>query len=214
RSELAAGKAEVERIDAEDAYAKVVFDQESMIYKQNSTTERKYLEALQKYKASQASREKSRALVRKTEQALEAMIGDEHASVAEVNAQISTAKLNLEWTKVYAPANGYVTNLQLREGSYVHVGKPVLTCIESDQWWIVANFRENSLENVRPGQPVGITLAGVPGRVFRGKVQSVGWGVNQGQGVPSGELPDVKNMQSWIRTSQRFQVRIVPANPE
>jgi multidrug resistance efflux pump len=212
-SELSAAKAEDARLVAEEAYARVVHDQEKAIYKQDATTDRRYVEAVQKYKAAQAALGRSRAQVRKAEQALAARIGEEHALVAEVKAQLAQARLNVEWTRVYAPANGYVTNLQLREGSFVHVGTPVLTCIDGDQWWVVANFRENGLENVRPGQRVGLTFNTYPGRVFPGVVQTVGWGVDQGQGSPSGSLPAVGEPKNWIRLAQRFQVRITPELP-
>jgi multidrug resistance efflux pump len=212
-SELSAAKADDARLVAEETYARVVHEQEKEIFKQDATTDRKYVEAVQKYKAAQAALERSRAQVRKAEQALAARIGAEHALVAEVTAQLAQARLNLEWTRVYAPANGYVTNVQLREGSYVHVGVPVLTCIDGDQWWIVANFRENSLENVRAQQRVGLTFNNYPGRVVSGVVESIGWGVNQGQGAPSGNLPAISEPQNWIRLSQRFQVRIRPELP-
>jgi multidrug resistance efflux pump len=212
-SELSAARAEDVRLVAEEAYARAVHGQEKEIYKQEATTDRKYLDAIQKYKAAQAALERSRAQVRKAEQALAARIGAEHALVAEVQAQLAEARLNLDWTRIYAPANGYVTNVQLREGSYVHVGTPVVTCIDGDQWWVVANYRENGLENVRPGQRVGLTFNTYPGRVFAGEVQTVGWGVDQGQSAPSGNLPAVTEPKNWIRLAQRFQVRITPRLP-
>jgi multidrug resistance efflux pump len=207
-SELSAARAEDARLVAEEAYARAVNDQEKEIYKQEATTDRKYLDALQKHKAAQAALVRSQAQTRKAEQALAARIGEEHALVAEVEAQLAEARLNLDWTCIYAPANGYVTNVQLREGCYVHVGSPVLTCIDGEQWWVVANFRENSLENIRPGQRVGLTFNTYPGRIFPGVVESVGWGVDQGQSAPSGNLPAVIEPKNWIRLSQRFQVRI------
>jgi len=212
-SELSAARAEDTRLVAEEAYARAVNDQEKAIYKQEATTDRKYLDALQKHKAAQAALVRSQAQTRKAEQALAARIGEEHALVAEVEAQLAEARLNLDWTRIYAPANGYVTNVQLREGSYVHVGAPVLTCIDGDQWWVVANYRENGLENVRPGQRVGLTFNTYPGRVFSGEVQTVGWGVDQGQSAPSGNLPAVTEPKNWIRLAQRFQVRITPQLP-
>jgi multidrug resistance efflux pump len=213
-SELSAARADDARLVAEEAYARTVHEQEKAIYKQDATTDRKYVEATQKYKAAQAALERSRAQTRKAEQALAARIGEEHALVAEVQAQLAEAKLNLGWTRIYAPANGYVTNVQLREGFYIHIGTPVLTCIDGDQWWVVANYRENGLENIRPGQRVGLTFNTYPGRIFPGVVQSVGWGVNQGQGAPSGNLPAVNEPQNWIRLAQRFQVRITPELPD
>ncbi|HWU39583.1 MAG TPA: HlyD family secretion protein, partial [Candidatus Acidoferrum sp.] len=167
-SELAAAKAEEARLSAEEGYAQVVHDQEIVIFKGDATTERRYKEAVQKYKAAQAARERGQAQIGKVEQWLAARIGEEHALVAEVRAELEVARLNLEWTRIYAPANGYVTNVQLREGTYVHAGVPVLTFVDSDQWWVVANYRENALENIRPGQRVGLTFNTYPGRIFPG----------------------------------------------
>src|SRR5262249_40357511 len=162
-----------------------------------------------KHKATQALRVKARAVIRQREQALEARLGDEHALVAESKAQLATAFLNYGWTKVHAPVNGFITNLQLQPGSYVQARHPVLTCIDADSWWIVANFRENNLEYVREGQPATIAFKSYPGRVFSASVTSVGWGVAQGQGVPSGELPAIKSSQEWAPAGQRFQVRLM-----
>src|SRR5215470_6309763 len=138
-SDLAAAKAEDARLVAEEAFAKTVYEQEAAIYKQKATTDRKYVDAVQKYNAAQAARQRGIAQTHKVEQALAARIGEEHALVVAVQAQLDEANLNLEWTRIYAPANGYVTNVQLREGSYIHVGAPVITCIDGDDWWVVGN---------------------------------------------------------------------------
>lgn len=213
-SELAAAKADEVRLAAEEAYAKVVHQQEKDIYQKEATTDRNYVAAMQKHNAAQAAREQGQAKTRKAEQALAARIGEQHALIAEVEAQLAQARLNLEWVRVCAPANGYVTNVQLRDGSYIRVGTPVITCIDGDQWWIVANFRENSLQNIRPGQRVGLTFNSYPGSVFPGTVQTVGWGVDQGQAAPSGVLPAIDEPKNWIRLAQRFQVRIMPDLPK
>jgi multidrug resistance efflux pump len=212
-SELEATKADDARIVAEEAYARAVHEQETQIRRQEATTDRKYLDAVQKYRAAQAAHKRSLAMTRKGEQALAARIGDEHAIVAEVKAQLAEAKLNLSWTRIYAPANGYVTNVQLREGSYAHVGTPVLTCIDSEQWWVVANYRENSLEYLQPGQRVALSFNTYPGRIFPGVVKTVGWGVYQGQAAPSGNLPAITEPQNWIRLAQRFPVWVTPQMP-
>ena len=213
-SELSAAKAEDTRLVAEEAFARTVYEQETAIYKQKATTDRKYVDAVQKYSAAQAARQRGVAQTHKVEQALAARIGEEHALVAAVRAQLDEARLNLDWTRIYAPANGYVTNVQLRVGAYAHVGMPVITFIDGDQWWIVANYRENSLENLRAGQSVGLTFNTYPGRIFPGVVQTVGWGVDEGQGLPSGNLPAIQEPKNWIRLAQRFQVRITPELPD
>lgn len=212
-SELAATKAEVDRVVAEDEYAEQVFQQESAIFMGEATTERRYLDAVQKRKAARAARAKHVAMVKKTEEALAAMIGTEHALVAEVEALLRDARLNLEWTTIVSPVNGYVTNVMLQPGAYAYSGKPVMTCIDSQDWWVVANLRENGLENVRAGQTVGLTFNTYPGRVFPGVIESIGWGVEEGQGVPSGALPVVPGQRAWLRPAQRFQLRVRPDVP-
>jgi multidrug resistance efflux pump len=69
-------------------------------------------------------------------------------------------------------------------------------------------MRENQLGNVRPGQDVTIALDILPGKLFRGTVHSVGWGVSQGDEAPSGQLSTVPADQGWLRDPQRFPVRI------
>lgn len=211
--DLAASQAEERRLAAEEEYALAVFRQEAAIFKGEATSERRYLDATQKKKVAQATLEKHRALVRKNEDALAAKVGVEHALVAEAEAQLREAKLNLSFTTVTAPVDGYVTNVMLRSGAFATAGKPVMTCIDRNQWWVVANFRENGLENLRPGQTAGLTFNTYPGRVFSGTVETVGWGVGEGQGVPSGELPAVPGQRAWLRPAQRFQVRIRPDLP-
>jgi len=213
-SELSAANAEDARLVAEEAYAQTVHEQEKEIFKQDATTDRKYVEAVQKHKAAQAALGRSRAQVRKAEQALAARIGEEHALVAEVSAQLAQARLDLDWAHVYAPCDGLITNLQLREGAYTHVGQAVMTLIDSGGWLVVANFRENAMSRLREGQSARVALRGAPGRVFDARVVSVGWGVSQGQGVPSGQLPDVKVPSSWVPPAQRFQVRLALDDPQ
>jgi multidrug resistance efflux pump len=212
-SELAAVKAEGEGVAAGDDYASAVLKQESSIFKNEATTERRYLDAIQKRKTAEAARERHKAMVKKAEDALAARVGTEHALVAEVSAQLREARLNLEWTTVTATVEGYVTHVMLRPGAYAHVGTPVMTCIDGTQWWVVANLRENALENVRAGQHAGLTFNTYPGRVFSGTVETVGWGVGEGQGVPSGELPAVRGPRTWLRPAQRLQVRVRPELP-
>jgi multidrug resistance efflux pump len=213
-AELAAARAGHERFEADAAYAALVHRQEDMIYRTDSTTERRYKDALQKNKASQAAVLQSAAAVRRVEDALSARIGEEHALVAQVKAQLVEARLNLSYARVHAPCDGLITDLQLREGAYVRTGQAAMTLIDTGRWLVVANFRENSLARMRVGMPARVALRGAPGRFFDARVVSVGWGVSQGQGVPSGQLPDVKVPASWVPPAQRFQVRLTLDDPE
>jgi multidrug resistance efflux pump len=212
-ADLAAARAGHERLEADADFNAVVHRQEQAIFKTDSTTERRYVEAVQKNKASQAAVRQSASGVRRIEDALDARIAGEHALVAQVKAQLAEAKLNLGYTRVYANCDGLITDLQLREGAYVHIGQAAMTLIDTSRWLIVGNFRENALTHLREGLLAQVALRGAPGRRLNARVQSVGWGVSQGQGVPSGQLPDVKIPTSWVPPAQRFQVRLILDDP-
>lgn len=212
-AQLAAAKAEHRQMQAEADYALSVLHQEEVIFKKESTTERKYLDAVQKRKATEAAVDRSARTADSVDAALTARIGDEHALVAKAKAQLAEAELDLAYSKVHAPCDGMITNLQLRDGAYAHVGQAVLTCIDTSEWLIVANYREVCLQRMEVGQPALIAFQADPGHLWPAKVRFLGSGVNQGQGIPSGQLPDVRGETHWIPPAQRFQVRLALDEP-
>ena len=136
--------------------------------------------------------------------------GNDNPQVREALAAVEQAKLDLVRTTVVAPSDGVITNLQLTDGEFVAVGQATLTFIDTSDAWINANFRENSLENVKPDDPVELVLDTLPGRIFAAKVQSVGWGVSQGSIDPDTGLPKINESMGLVRNPQRFTVKIEP----
>ncbi len=136
--------------------------------------------------------------------------GTDNPQFQEALASVEQAKLDLVHTTVVAPADGVITNLQLIDGEFVAVGQAALTFIDTRDVWIDANFRENSLGNIEPGDPVGLVLDTLPGRVYAAKVKSVGWGVSQGSIDPDTGLPKITDSMGLVRTPQRFAVKIEP----
>jgi multidrug resistance efflux pump len=134
--------------------------------------------------------------------------GTDNPQFREALAAVEKAKLDLVRTTVSAPTDGVVTNLQLTLGQFVAVGQAALTFIDARDVWINANFRENSLENIKPDAPVEVVLDVLPGRIFAGKVQSVGWGVSQGSIDPTTGLPKIGEPMGLVRNPQRFTVRV------
>ena len=129
--------------------------------------------------------------------------------VRQALAALDQARLDLRNTTVIAPATGIVTNLRLAKGQFVSPGQPLLSFLESGPRWISADMRENQLGNVRPGQKVLIALDILPGKLFHGRVHSVGWGVSQGDEAPTGQLSANPPPQGWLRDPQRFPVRVL-----
>ncbi len=135
--------------------------------------------------------------------------GMNNPKVRQALASLDQAQLDLRNTEVRAPANGIVTNLRLAPGQYLAPGQPVLGFLENGPRWISAEMRENQLGNVKPGQDVTIALDINPGKLVRGKVHSIGWGVSQGDEAPTGQLSAMPADQGWVRDPQRFPVRIM-----
>jgi len=135
--------------------------------------------------------------------------GYRNPKVRQALAALDQARLDVRNTRVVAPANGIVTNLRLATGQYVAPGQPLLSFLETGPRWISADLRENQLGNVRPGQEVLVAFDVRPGKLFQGRVQSIGWGISQGDEAPTGQLSTVDAPQGWLREPQRFPVRIL-----
>jgi len=151
---------------------------------------------------------KAEADLRKAQASLGAP-GYANPKVKQAVAALEQARLNLRMSEVVAPANGVVTNLRLATGQYVAPGQPLLSFLETGPRWISADMRENQLGNVKPGQEVLIALDIQPGKLFKGRVESIGWGVSQGDEAPTGQLSAQPEDQGWLRDPQMFPVRIL-----
>ena len=137
-------------------------------------------------------------------QKLSGQVNGEQASVAAARAQFATAKAqvdasraalanaqwNLDQTSVYAPANGYAINVQLRPGSFVTAFPvaPAMSFVE-ETYQVIALYQQNELTMVEPGNEAEISLNMHPGRIIKAKVDSIVWAQGQGQVAQSGMLP-------------------------
>jgi multidrug resistance efflux pump len=130
------------------------------------------------------------------------------ANVAAAKAQLETAELNLRYTKVYAPVDGYLTNVKTSAGTYVNAGEELLALVDSSSFWVAAYFKETQISNVKPGDKVKVTLMGHPWRPFDGVVESTGWAVFIQDGSTVKLIPQVAQTIDWVQLPQRFPVRI------
>ena len=121
---------------------------------------------------------------------------------------LNRAELELGWTRVLAPEGGLVTDLQLEVGTLAQPGQPLMTFVGINDVWIQADLRENNLGHVRSDDPVDIALDVRPGRIFKGRVRSIGFGVDAGTSTALGTLPVIDNDRNWLREAQRFPVII------
>jgi multidrug resistance efflux pump len=170
--------------------------------------------SVRRLEMAQATREEARSKVHGAEaelrMALEAAgeTGEANAQVQGAQAALDKAKLDLANTRVLAPARGTVTDLQTDVGHFVQPGAPVMTLVADHDLWITADMTENNLGHIDVGDEAAIVLDVLPGHVLKGRVRSIGRGVDSGEKSQSGSLPTVQNDRDWLRRAQRIPVSI------
>ena len=120
-------------------------------------------------------------------------------------AELKNAELQLSWTTITAPAAGHISRKNIQPGQYVTPGQQLIAIVGSSELWVVANFKETQLENVRPGQPVVIQVDAFPGKEFKGKVESI----SSGTGAKFTLLPPDNASGNFVKVTQRVPVKIV-----
>ena len=140
------------------------------------------------------------------------------AAVDAARSALETARMRLSFTKVTAPAAGFVTNLELVPGTYAAAGVPQVALIDPSSFWVAGYFKETDLPAIHPGDPAAVVLMGHPDRPLAGRVQSIAYGIarrNLGDGGSDGKghLADVSPTFEWIRLAQRIPVRIELTDP-
>jgi multidrug resistance efflux pump len=100
-----------------------------------------------------------------------------------------------------------LTDVRLDRGNFAAAGAPQMTFIGVHNVWVQADYTENNLGNINPGDPVEIVFDALPGRIISGRISSTGFGVDVAS-APLGSLPTVNNNRQWLRDAQRFPVQI------
>ncbi|EOV8484566.1 HlyD family secretion protein [Klebsiella aerogenes] len=145
--------------------------------------------ARQNYLAQDAMVKASVAEQSQIQSQLDSVLNGEQSQVASINAQLTEAKYNLSQTTVRAPSNGYITQVLISPGTYAAALplRPVMVFIPEQKRLIVAQFRQNSLLRLKPGDVAEVVFNALPGQIFKGKLTSilpvVPGGSYQAQGV-------------------------------
>jgi len=135
--------------------------------------------------------------------------GADNPQIRDALAALEQARLDLARTTLRAPGDGVVTNLQLNIGQFAAAGQPALTFLDARLVWLQAFVRENSLEYISPGTRAEVVLDVLPGRVLPARVESLGWGVGEGDVDPTTGLPKTRQgTGGWLAPAQRFPVQL------
>lgn len=179
--------------------AKKDLDRYTNLYAQGAVSKQTLDNAQAAYDAAQAN-------LTQAEESLFSQAKDKvaDADLKEAKARMDKAALDLSYTKIYAPQAGTVSSRRVEKGMYVNVGAPLFTIVPHNVW-VVANFKENQLEHMKPGQPVNIKIDTYPGKVFKGKVDSI----QRASGAKSSLFPPENAVGSFVKIVQRIPVKIV-----
>lgn len=127
-----------------------------------------------------------------------------NANIQRLEAEVEQAKLNLKYTKIYAPQSGKVSARSVEKGNYLQVGQPLMQIVPKEVW-VVANFKEIQLTNMKEHQPVSIKIDTYPGKRFKGEVQSI----QRATGAKSSLFPPENAVGSYVKIVQRVPVKII-----
>jgi membrane fusion protein, multidrug efflux system len=196
------------QLEADAAYDKQYLNRIVPLLTRHFVTANDVFDARSHLAAATAAVDSARNEVSKAQNEL-GQYGDFNARRKAAAAALYYAKLNVEYCYVRAPFDAYVTNLNIAVGQYANEGRQVVSLVDNRVWYVMANFRENFLDHIRPGMRVEVYLLSYPNRRFVGRVQEAGWALYQENGATVGGLPQVEPTLNWVRLSQRFPVRIV-----
>lgn len=126
------------------------------------------------------------------------------AAILRAEAAVDMARLNLSYTVITAPADGYLGRRTIEQGQLVSPGQTITTLIPDSKKWVVANFKETQMARIRPGQSVEITVDAMPGKRFKGTVTAI----SQATGSKYSMVPTDNSAGNFVKIQQRVPVRI------
>jgi membrane fusion protein (multidrug efflux system) len=135
----------------------------------------------------------------------QAQVDAARSRVGQALANLRQAELNLEYTTIKAPVGGRVTKKTVEIGQVVQSGQPLLSIVDLDDVWVVANYKETALTSVRPGQRATIEVDTYPGAVFKARVDSI----QAGSGAVFSLLPPENATGNFVKVVQRVPVKLV-----
>ncbi len=211
KAQINASRAQLEQAQAGLVFAK----QQAQRYEHLAGTgygtvqnAQQYSSQLRQQQAGVQNSEASLKVQERQVEALQAQRTNAEASLQQAIAQRDQAQLNLDYTTVTAAEPGRAVNLTALPGEFAQAGTN-LTMFVPDEIWVTANFKETQLDQMRPGQPVTLTIDAYPEREIRGHVASV----QPGSGTAFSLLPAQNATGNYVKIVQRVPVKIVIDNP-
>jgi membrane fusion protein (multidrug efflux system) len=211
RTQAAGTGADIVGGQANLAIKRNTLSRQQTLLKRGFTTRTDYEDALNEVRTAETELADARA---RSANAAAAIAPGEQPSVAQAQAAVDKARLDLSRTEVRAPMDGIVANAdRLQVGQAVAPGIGLLSLVHGEGAWIEANFKEKDLARMAPGQTVHIDVDAYPDQKFNGHVESIG----AGTGSQFAVIPAQNANGNWVKVTQRVPVRVAfdgrPARP-
>ncbi len=212
---LEAAKANLELQRANFSQAELDYRRADALFKKEAISRAQYDRAKTAYEVAQAQLRAAEEQVRQAQSSIEtqrallrqaeALRPLQFANIKQKEALLEAAMLKHQYTKIYAPSDGYITKKSVEVGNLIREGQPLMAVVPLQNIWIAANYKETQLEKVRPGQRVKIKVDTYPGKVFWGRVDSI----MAGTGAVFSLFPPENATGNYVKVVQRIPVKIV-----
>ncbi|WP_342733048.1 HlyD family secretion protein [Bradyrhizobium sp. B117] len=203
-------QAQLDQAQAQLQFAQEEFKRAEDLVEKGAGTVQRQQQTRSDLQAQQANTERAKTAVTTAQvgiKTLQAQLAGAKAQLEQSQAQLDQAKLNLQYTNVVAAQSGRVVKLSGAKGTFVTAGQSLMMFVP-DEVWIVANYKETQLNDMRPGQPVEVRIDAYPGRKLTGHVDSV----QPGSGTAFSLLPAENATGNYVKVVQRVPVKIVVDN--
>jgi multidrug resistance efflux pump len=211
QAQISANQAQVDRAQAALVFAKQQAGRYAELAQDGWGTvqdAQQYRSQLQQQDAAVQTALENLTLVQRQIATLQAQHMSADGSLAQANAQLHQAVVNLRRTRILSPVDGYVTNLRTQRGDYVNVGVNAISVVDANSFWVDGYFEETNVAPIRIGDPAEVELMGYS-QVLRGHVDSIAREINDANAQPNGQgIAIVNPIFTWVRLAQRIPVRI------
>lgn len=193
-------KVQMENAERELKRYEKLFHEDAVTRQQFDNVQTAYKSAKARY--DQVSRAKHSTSLVKNEQTYR--LGQNEAGIHVAEAAVELARLNLSYTVIVATCDGVTGRKEIHEGQLVQPGQTIVDIVDGSDLWVIANYRETQLPNIKEGAEVKITADAVPGIVYKGVVESI----SDATGAAFSLIPQDNATGNFVKVEQRIPVRI------
>lgn len=205
---LTVSDANIEELRIRLNQAKTDFHRYEQLYAQKAVTRQQYGNAKADYEATRAKydmlvRQKRSTSLVKDEQTQRLEQNQTNIEVAQAAQHL--AELNLSYTVIVAPCNGVTSKRAIQEGQLIQPGQTLLSVVDHDSVWVIANYKETQTRHIDEGMPVDIEVDAVPGITYQGRVATL----SSATGAQYSIIPQDNSAGNFVKVEQRIPIKIV-----